>query len=201
MAEKTFHKGWLYERDGIKFAPYTLKESIVDRNGQAWTSGVDNKLSEIENALQFSSSGLQDSVNALAYRATLLETRTQYLDATSSEEFYITDQYGNIGLKVNSSGATSFNFITPQTDLNGLATRTGDLENAIATIHSTSLANLQNQITKLQERTKFVDASENSSAFYITDKNGKNQFSPTGLKQSKRKNLAIHRQRDCKRHC
>ena len=92
MAKKTFHKGWLYERDGIKFAPYTLKESIVDRNGQAWTNGVDNKLSEIENALQFSSSGLQDSVNALAYRATLLETRTQYLDATSSEEFYITDR-------------------------------------------------------------------------------------------------------------
>ena len=72
------------------------------------------------------------------------------------EEFYITDQYGNIGLKVNSSGATSFNFITPQTDLNGLATRTGDLENAIATIHSTSLVNLQNQAAELQTQATYI---------------------------------------------
>jgi hypothetical protein len=29
MAEKQYHKGWLYERDGVKFAPYTLKENLI----------------------------------------------------------------------------------------------------------------------------------------------------------------------------
>lgn len=261
MAEKQFHKGWLYERDGVKFAPYTLKESIVDRQGNTgWAEDVDVKLTELEDALinsddsntaQFedlkertenlelrtqylnaeesdefyitdaegnvgfkvnndgassidftTSSGVKlsevkanldteiinrerqdeelndaiavnrDNITLLENRAQTLEIRTQYMNAEESDEFYITDGEGNIGLRVNNSGTTSYNFITNETDLNSLANRTGEIEDTIASIQGDALVNLQNQIIKLQERTKYMDASQDSSAFYITDGEG-----------------------------
>lgn len=168
MAEKKFHKGWLYERDGVKFAPYTLKESIVDRNGKTWADIVDSKLGDLESSTGNGLSSLEQTLNAVQNRTTTLETRTQYLDASARDVFYITDKNGNIGLKVDNSGAVSFNFQTPQANLNDIAGRTSELESSVININ----ANLQNQIIKLQQRTKFFDASEETDKFYVTDGNG-----------------------------
>ncbi len=261
MTEKLFHKGWLYERDGVRFVPFVLKESIVDREGKlGWANDVDIKLTELEDALinagdsnsvQFedlkertenlelrtqymnaeesnefcitdgngnigfkvddngassidfiTSTGIKlsevktdldaeivnrerqdeelndaiavnrDNITLLENRAQTLEIRTQFMNAEESDEFYITDGEGNIGLRVNNFGTTSYNFITNETDLNSLAERTGEIEDTISSIQGESLVNLQNQIIKLQERTKYMDASQNSSAFYITDGKG-----------------------------
>jgi hypothetical protein len=87
--------------------------------------------------------GLDSKINDVANRATTLEERTQYMDATASDVFYITDANGNIALKVDSNGATSFNFNTSVTDLNSLAGRTESLESAVADIHSASLAGIR----------------------------------------------------------
>lgn len=176
MAEKSFHKGWLYERDGVKFAPYTLKESIIDRAGEPWANDVDNKIEEIENAITDITGStvveLQGQISDVSDRTTALEVRTQYLDATESDVFYITDADGNIALKVDGTGATSFNFITPLADLNDLSSRTTELEDAVGSLYGESLITLQNQIIALQERTQYMDASEESDTFYITDANG-----------------------------
>ena len=175
MAEKQFHKGWLYERDGVKFAPYTLKESIVDRNGKTWADSVDSKLNDLASELNSSSDGLQASVSLLVDRTTTLENRTQYLDASDdgTGTFYITDENGNVALKVDENGATSFDFITSKTNLNNLYERTNDLENAVVTINGTSLVNLQNQIVQLQKHTQYLNASnDDANTFYITDEYG-----------------------------
>lgn len=176
MAKKQYHKGWLYERDGVKFAPYTLKENLIERNGSSWSESVDNELGALTAAVEGINTqglpGLDNKITEVANRATTLEERTQYMDATASDVFYITDANGNIALKVDSNGATSFNFNTSVTDLNSLAGRTESLESAVANIHSTSLAGIREQITALQERTKYMDASSADDTFYITDGNG-----------------------------
>lgn len=261
MTEKLFHKGWLYERDGVKFAPFTLKENIVDREGKTgWAGEVDSKLLELEDALIYAgdtnnaqfenlkertenleirtqymnaeesdefyitdaegnvgfkvddggassidfttSTGIklsevkanldreiedrvalgdalqediaanQNNIALLENRAQVLEIRTQFMNAEESDTFYITDGEGNIGLKVNNSGTTSYNFITNKTDLNTLADRTEEIEDTIASIQGQALVNLQNQIINLQQRTKYMDASQDSSAFYVTDGKG-----------------------------
>ena len=261
MTEKLFHKGWLYERDGVKFAPFTLKENIVDREGKTgWAGEVDSKLLELEDALIYAddtnnaqfenlkertenleirtqymnaeesdefyitdaegnvgfkvddggassidfttSTGIklsevkanldreiedrialgdallediaanQNNIAFLKNRAQVLEIRTQFMNAEESDTFYITDGEGNIGLKVNNSGTTSYNFITNKTDLNTLADRTEEIEDTIASIQGQTLVNLQNQIINLQQRTKYMDASQDSSAFYVTDGKG-----------------------------
>lgn len=176
MAEKQYHKGWLYERDGVKFAPYTLKENLIQRDGSSWSESVDNELGALTAAVEGINteglSGLESKITDVANRATTLEERTQYMDATASDVFYITDANGNIALKVDSSGATSFNFNTSVTDLNSLAGRTESLEGAVAEIHSASLAGIREQIVALQERTKYMDASSADDTFYITDGNG-----------------------------
>jgi hypothetical protein len=51
MSEKKYHKGWLYERDGVKFAPYTLKENIIDRNGVKWAESVDASITAANEAI------------------------------------------------------------------------------------------------------------------------------------------------------
>ena len=173
MAEKKFHKGWLYERDGVKFAPYTLKESIVDRDGNTgWAVDIDSKLTELEDIFVDSEGNISAQFESLEARTQTLEERTQYLNAEASDTFYITDGEGNIGLKVDADGATSYNFITSTTDLNSLTERTDEIEDVISSIQGDSLTNLQDQIIALQERTRFMDASDSSDAFYITDGNG-----------------------------
>jgi hypothetical protein len=132
MTEKKYHKGWLYERDGVKFSPYTLVESIVDRNGVKWTEQTDNSLQALTEAIVVLNDtvipGLGNEISATQDRVLTLEARTQYLDATASDVFYITDQNGNIALKVDGNGATSFNFISPETDLNALAQKASGME-------------------------------------------------------------------------
>lgn len=173
MAEKQYHKGWLYERDGVKFAPYTLKESIVDREGNTgWAEDVDTKLTELEDTLIDTEDSNSAQFADLAERTKILEVRTQYLNAEASDVFYITDGNGNIGLKVDNSGTTSYNFITNTTDLNSLANRTEEIEDTISSIQGEALVNLQDQIIALQKRTKYMDASDASDAFYITDGKG-----------------------------
>ena len=51
MAEKKFHKGWLYERDGVKFAPYTLKENIIERDGTKWGENIGNNINALSDAI------------------------------------------------------------------------------------------------------------------------------------------------------
>jgi hypothetical protein len=102
MAEKKYHKGWLYERDGVKFSPYTLKEGIIDRNGTKWAESVDSSINAANEAIialaETTIPNLEGQIAGAHDRATLLEQRTQYMDATASEVFYVVDENGNIAL-------------------------------------------------------------------------------------------------------
>ena len=176
MANKLFHKGWLYERDGVKFSPYALKECIIERDGTNWPALVDTKIDSMNSALSdiydTTVPGLERQIGEIADRATSLEERTQYMDATAADTLYVTDASGNIALKVDGDGSTSFNFITPNTDLNSLANQTESIDNEISNIYSTVIPNLESLITALQERTRFMDASIEDDTFYIVDGNG-----------------------------
>lgn len=263
MTEKLFHKGWLYERDGVRFTPFVLKESIVDRKGQTgWADEVDVKLIELEDtligidginsgevselknrtkaleerveyinasrltginkdefyitnengkvgfkvndngahssdftiaredktislyekigALDEQNENIEDVISTLindvstnAEAINQLDERTYYLNAEESDVFYITDGDGRIGLKVDNNGTTSYNFITKKTDLNSLADQTKEIVDAIDFIQGDALVNLQEQIIKLDKKTKYMNASdEKSQAFYITDGDG-----------------------------
>lgn len=263
MTEKLFHKGWLYERDGVRFTPFVLKESIVDRKGQTgWADEVDVKLIELEDtlinidginssevselknrtkaleerveyinasrltetgkdefyitnesgkvgfkvndngahssdftiaredktislyekigALDEQNENIEDAISTLindvntnAEAINQLDERTYYLNAEESDVFYITDGDGRIGLKVDNNGTTSYNFTTKKTDLNSLADQTKEIVDVIDFIQGDALVNLQEQIIKLDNKTKYMNASdEKSQAFYITDGDG-----------------------------
>lgn len=173
MANESLHKGWLYARNGLKFAPYVLTESIVNRDGTTWANVVDGKVADLETAVgvinNTSLPNLQNEVNAVEDRATILERRTQYLNAEDSDAFYITDASGWVCFKVNGIGASSTNFTTPVTDLNSLKQTTDDIGAAVAQLQNVSISELRGLITELQERTKYMDASTPDNAFYFTD--------------------------------
>ena len=176
MAEKTFHKGWLYERDGVKFAPYTLKENIVERDGTKWGENIGNSINtlsdSIDDILTNTIPNVENYIGEVDGRTTELEERTQYLDASESNTFYITDANGNIALRVDNDGATSFNFITPNTDLNSIYENVSALEDAVDNIYNESLSAISEDIQILHERTKFMNAGLEENTFYITDGNG-----------------------------
>jgi hypothetical protein len=80
MANKSLHKGWLYARDNLKFSPYILAESIVNRNGTTWANVVDGKVADLETAVGVINNtflpNLRNEVNAVEDRAIILEQRT-----------------------------------------------------------------------------------------------------------------------------
>lgn len=106
MAEtEQLHKGWLYARDKIKFAPNTLSSSIYTQSGELWGSIVDSKINVIDD--------LEEQIQNVGDRTSDLESRTQYMNASASSAFYVTDASGNIIAQIDKNGVSSIDFVIP----------------------------------------------------------------------------------------
>jgi hypothetical protein len=115
--KKTMHRGWLETREGELFAPNTLAENIVNRDGSKYTDTVSSKFRDIDNTLNAITGesstnfkNLERDIDALENRATSLETRTQYMNATSSDAFYVCDKNGAVVARIDDDGINSINF-------------------------------------------------------------------------------------------
>ena len=185
MTEKLFHKGWLYERDGVRFTPFVLKESIVDRKGQTgWADEVDVKLTELKDTLINIDGINSGEVSELKNRTKALEERVEYINAsrltgTNKDEFYITNESGKVGFKVNDNGAHSSDFTIAREDktislyekIGALDEQNENIEDAISTLINDVNTNAE-AINQLDERIYYLNAEE-SDVFYITDGDGR----------------------------
>lgn len=142
--------GWLKNREGDVFAPKTLSENVLTRNGITFEDEMAIKFNELSNKLD---GGIADSLKNFS--------------GEDSDEFYVIDAAGNIIFKVDKNGTTSVDFITPDgsltDEINARATKDAELE--------TNLANLDSKIKTLQEVTKNFEGGD-ADEFYIMDSKG-----------------------------
>lgn len=108
MAEEKaqFHQGWLYAReDGLQFAPYTVTEGIYNQNGTLLSSDI---------------SSLKNNVVTNTNDISALKTKTEYMDASARDTFYVIDSNKNVIAMIDKDGVKSVDFVVP--DVVSLAT-------------------------------------------------------------------------------
>ena len=119
--EKTqFHQGWLYAReDGLQFAPYTVTEGIYNQNGTLLSSDINSLKSKVNtntnniNINTDSISTLQGKVNTNTSNISALQSKTEYMDASARNTFYVIDSNKNIIAMIDKDGVKSVDFIVP----------------------------------------------------------------------------------------
>lgn len=167
MAEKeTMNRGWLQTHPDPetgkqqKFAPYTLSENILRRDGSSYESYVNSKINAV--AGQMSSSGqatdtkinnLQGEIDNLELRADALEYKTANIEGADNDTtFYIvgkkTGGTHQVIAKIDQNGVTSVDF----TSYNG-------------TTKITSLNDLLNEVIALKNTTRHMSANDVSTTF------------------------------------
>ncbi len=190
MAEtENLQVGWLKTRDNSKFVPYTLTENIYNQDGTLLKSDLNKIINRVDGIEQIGIPTVQEDISNLEGRTTQLEVRTQYLDASENDTFYITDTSGNIIAQVDQAGVKSINFTTYDgtnkiVDLNSLADTVAGLENTTIIDVYDAIENISTRTTQLETRTQYLDASEDNNIFYITDDKGNiiMQVDSTGIK-------------------
>ena len=162
MAEKeTMNRGWLQTHPDPetgkqqKFAPYTLSENILRRDGSSYESYVNSKINAV--AGQMSSSGqatdtkinnLQGEIDNLELRTDALEYKTANIEGADNDTtFYIvgkkTGGTHQVIAKIDQNGVTSVDF----TSYNG-------------TTKITSLNDLLNEVIALKNTTRHISTLE-----------------------------------------
>ena len=177
MAEKKFHKGWLYERDGVKFAPYTLKENIIDRNGNLWSPGVDSTISQLSSEVNKLTGTtipeLEESISTVSNRASTLETRTRYIDTSdNSNALYITDINGKIITLIDNNGIKSYDFLLPdntsvKTSLSQINGNLSQLTGVTIPALQDNISDVANRTVTLETRTQYINTSDSNKIFYV----------------------------------
>ena len=169
MAEKeTMNRGWLQTHPDPetgkqqKFAPYTLSENILRRDGSSYESYVNSKINAV--AGQMSSSGqatdtkinnLQGEIDNLELRADALEYKTANIEGADNDTtFYIvgkkTGGTHQVIAKIDQNGVTSVDFIN--------ANSSGD-----------KIISLND----LYAKTNGIDSMQGPGILYISDPSGK----------------------------
>lgn len=168
MAEN-LHKGWLYTREGEKFAPATLIESVYNRDGTQYYTKVkqymdtqDDLISAFEEFVDGSETDLSDLQDALAAEVeareskdTELEARLKFFDGNADDTLFIIDSSNNVIAYIDDTGVNSIDFTIPTTgeSLSKIGKTVDDLEGAIEEIN---------------DKLTFFDGNADT-AFYIID--------------------------------
>lgn len=129
MATENIQKGWLYTRDGDKFAPETLVENVTTRSGKPYdervreylnslNTSLTTKINSIKTDVESSGKDYGSAISALQAKdvqldadITALETKLQYFDGSASDKLYIVDNSNKIVAYVDGTGVHSIDFL------------------------------------------------------------------------------------------
>ena len=193
MAE-TLQKGWLYTREGDKFAPATLIESIYDRKGKQYLETLQSyfdsheDLSDSVEHLSESTdnrfSQINTKLNELIGKDEEFQDIFQYFNGVGDDALYIIDENSNVIAYIDHTGVNSIDFTIPDTGI------------SLQKVHS-ELNDVNDVVEALVEKTEsfdgtpddtffFIDASKNVVAYidrdgihatnFLTDENDFNEY-------------------------
>ena len=167
MAENV-HQGWLYTRDGEKFAPITLIDDVLALNGKTYKEVVNGQIKDLKTyidtfvgTINTKNNEQDNQIAALQTADTNLAAKMANFDASDSDALYITDKNNNVIAYINENGVHSIDFTMPNDGIS-LADFHSKYENFVSATNTT-LANLTARLANFN--------GEDSDTLYIIDKN------------------------------
>ena len=179
--QESIHQGWLYARDGNKFAPITLIDDVYAMNGQKYKSTVDNKFSSMQNSFNTDLSSLKSSLEGQIgdiedvvdehTRALgdldkvdeeVLKKLTNFGD-DGTDALYIVDKNDKVIAYINGLGVHSVDFTMPNENGFSLAEFINKDYASFVTSTNTTLSTLTKKLENFGD--------DEGGAFYIVDKN------------------------------
>lgn len=167
MAENV-HQGWLYTRDGEKFAPITLIDDVLALNGKKYKEVVNGQIKDLKTyvdtfvgTINTKNNEQDNQIAALQTVDTNLAAKMANFDASDSDALYITDKNNNVIAYINENGVHSIDFTMPNDGIS-LADFHSKYENFVSATNTT-LANLTARLANFN--------GEDSDTLYIIDKN------------------------------
>jgi uncharacterized protein YlxW (UPF0749 family) len=110
------HKGWLFTRDNDKFAPFTLADNILTKEGQSFKLKIESRLLSLEKTAQNLNSSIQKMDKQIGKFSSLQQTTLNLQSDLSRKPGLLVEGKGyeiEAGLfQVAGPGAEIFNDLT-----------------------------------------------------------------------------------------
>lgn len=178
--QESIHQGWLYARDGKKFAPMTLIDDVYAMNGQKYKSVVDNKISGVETSFNTALSTVNETlgkhteaIDALeGIDDEVLEKLTNFGD-DGTDALYIVDKSNNVIAYINGLGVHSVDFTLPNENQFSLKDFINNKYASFVTSTNTTLATLTKKLVNFGDDgtgdTLFIVDKSNNVMAYIDE--------------------------------
>ena len=167
--QESIHQGWLYARDGKKFAPITLIDDVYAMNGKKYKDVVTQQINNITAAQNTSLTSINQTLGQHTTDIEALENADKEILAKltnfgddGTDALYIVDKSNNVIAYINGLGVHSIDFTLPNENQFSLKDFINNKYASFVTSTNTTLSTL---IKKLEN---FGDDGDNTS-FYIVD--------------------------------
>ena len=167
--QESIHQGWLYARDGKKFAPITLIDDVYAMNGKKYKDVVTQQINNVTTAQNTSLTSINQTLGQHTTDIEALENADKEILAKltnfgddGTDTLYIVDKSNNVIAYINGLGVHSVDFTLPNENQFSLKDFINNKYASFVTSTNTTLTTLTKKLENFGD--------DEGDAFYIVDK-------------------------------